>query len=111
MDHIDSTQLSQIFDLLGRDIHDRIEIHIAGSVPTLIRGLTARPTDDINLVDEVPIEIRPQRAVLRKIESEFGLKLGHVQSHYLPTGWRDRGDGWVSLADFVFMSSTSTTSS
>jgi hypothetical protein len=28
--------------------------------------------------------------VLRKIEADFGLKLGHVQSHYLPTHWRDR---------------------
>jgi len=90
VDRIDSTQLSQIFDLLGRDIHDQIEIHIAGSVPTLIKGLTARPTDDVDLVDEVPVEIRRQRAVLRKIETEFGLKLGHVQSHYLPARWHNR---------------------
>ena len=90
VDHIDSTRLSQIFELLGRAIHERIEIHIAGSVPTLIKGLTARPTDDIDLVDEVPAEIRRQRPILRKIETEFGLKLGHVQSHYLPAHWRDR---------------------
>jgi Nucleotidyltransferase of unknown function (DUF6036) len=90
VDSIDSTQLSQIFELLGRSIHGRIEIHIAGSVPTLIKGLTARPTDDIDLVDEVPAEIRRQRDALRKIETEFGLKLGHVQSHYLPVRWRDR---------------------
>jgi hypothetical protein len=77
---VDSTQLSQIFDLMGRAIHDRVEIHIAGSVPTLIKGLTARPTDDIGLVDEVPAEIRRQQAVLGQIETEFGLKLGHVQS-------------------------------
>ena len=90
VDSIDSTQLGQIFDLLGRGIHGRVEIHIAGSIPTLIKGLTARPTDDIDLVDEVPEEIRRQRDVLRKIETDFGLKLGHVQSHYLPAHWRDR---------------------
>jgi hypothetical protein len=90
VDSIDSTQLSQIFDLLGRGIHGRVEIHIAGSVPTLIKGLTARPTDDIDLVDEVPAEIRRQRDVLQQIETEFGLKLGHVQSHYLPARWRER---------------------
>jgi hypothetical protein len=90
VDSIDLTQLRQIFDLLGRGIHGRIEIHIAGSVPTLIKGLTARPTDDIDLVDEVPEEIRHQRDVLRRIETEFGLKLGHVQSHYLPLHWRVR---------------------
>ncbi len=97
VDGIDSTLLSQVFELLGRNIHGRVEIHIAGSVPTLIKGLTARPTDDINLVDEVPQEIRRQRDVLRKIEDEFGLKLGHVQSHYLPPHWRDRRQ---SLGDF-----------
>jgi len=41
-------------------------------------------------VDEVPAEIRKQRAVLRKIQSDYGLSLGHVQSHYLPIGWQDR---------------------
>ena len=97
VDSIDSTRLSRIFDLLGRGIHGRVEIHIAGSIPTLIKGLTARPTGDIDFVDEVPAEIRRQRDVLRKIETEFGLKLGHVQSHYLPAHWRDRRQ-W--LGDF-----------
>ncbi len=97
VDGIDSTQLRQIFELLGRNIHGRVEVHIAGSVPTLIKGLTARPTDDIDLVDEVPQEIRRQRDVLRQIEDDFGLKLGHVQSHYLPPHWRDRRQ-W--LGDF-----------
>ena len=67
-----------------------MEVHIAGSIPTLIKGLTARPTDDIDFVDEVPPEIRRQRSVLRQIQAEFGLKLGHVQSHDLPARWRDR---------------------
>jgi hypothetical protein len=97
VDSVDSTQLRQIFESLGRDIHDRTEIHIAGSVPTLIKGLTARPTDDIDLVDEVPEAIRRQRDVLQEIETEFGLRLGHVQSHYLPPHWRDRRQ-W--LGDF-----------
>jgi hypothetical protein len=79
-----------VFEILGRAIHGPIEVHIAGSVPTLIKGLTFRPTDDISLVDEVPPEIRRQRSLLRQIAAEFGLKLGHVQSHYLPANWRDR---------------------
>ncbi len=90
VDSIDSTQLSQIFEMLGRGIHGQVEVHIAGSIPTLIKGLTARPTIDIDFVDEVPAEIRSQRAVLRRIETEFGLKLTHAQSHYLPAHWRDR---------------------
>ena len=87
---IDSDQVRQIFDLLGRAIHGPIEVHIAGSIPTLIKGLTARPTGDIDFVDEVPAEVRRQRTVLRKIQTEFGLKFGHVQSHYLPAHWQDR---------------------
>jgi hypothetical protein len=90
VDRIDSTQLNQIFDLLGRGIHGPVEVHIAGSIPTLIKGLTARPTIDIDFVDEVPVEIRRQRAVLRTIATDFGLKMGHVQSHYLPAHWQNR---------------------
>jgi Nucleotidyltransferase of unknown function (DUF6036) len=87
---IGSTEIKQIFDLLGRKIHDRIEVAIAGSIPTLIQGMTARPTADIDFVNEVPLEIRRQRAVVKKIEDEYGLKLTHVQSHYLPTHWEQR---------------------
>jgi hypothetical protein len=90
VDTIDFTRLSRIFDLLGRAVHGPVEVHIAGSIPTLIKGLTVRPTGDIDFVDTVPEEVRRQRTVLRKIETEFGLKLGHVKSHYLPAHWQNR---------------------
>jgi hypothetical protein len=90
VDSIDLTRISRIFDLLGRAIQGPVEVHIAGSIPTLIKGLTARPTGDIDFVDEVPAEVRRQRTVLRKIQADFGLKLGHVQSHYLPAHWQNR---------------------
>ncbi len=90
VDSIGSAQIRQIFDMLGRRIHEPLEVHIAGSIPTLIKGLTSRPTAAIDFVDEVPLEIRRQRAVLRKIELEFGLTLGHVQAHYLPANWESR---------------------
>ena len=87
---IGSPEIHQIFELLGRAVHGTIDVHIAGSIPTLINGLTARPTEGIDFVDEVPAELRRQRALLRTIQSEFGLTLGHVQSHYLPAHWHDR---------------------
>jgi hypothetical protein len=87
VDSIGEIQVKQIFALLGQQIHDRIEVYVAGSIPTLIEGLTARPTEDIDIVDEVPAAIRKQRAVLRKVENDYGLRLGHVQSHDLPSGW------------------------
>ena len=55
VDSIDSPQLRQIFEMLGRQVHGPVEVHIAGSIPTLIKGLTSRPTADINFVDEVPL--------------------------------------------------------
>jgi hypothetical protein len=94
---ISATQIKQILDLLGQAINRRLEINIAGSIPTLIKGLTARPTGDIDLVNEVPAEIRKQSALLKKIQSEYGLTLGHVQSHYLPANWESRRQ---SLGDF-----------
>lgn len=90
VDSIGATQVKQIFSLLGQNISPRIEVHVAGSIPTLIQGLTARPTADIDLVDEVPAAIRSQRKVLRKIQEDYGLILGHVQSHYRPAHWKER---------------------
>jgi hypothetical protein len=90
VDNIGEIQIRQIFTLLGQPIHERVEIYLAGSIPTLIGGLTARPTEDIDLVNEVPAEIRKQRTLLRKIENDYGLVLGHMQSHYLPDGWQKR---------------------
>src|SRR5947208_689578 len=57
---------------------------------TLVKGLTYRPTDDIDFVNEVPPEIRSQRTAISQVRAEFGLTLGHVQSHYLPANWINR---------------------
>jgi hypothetical protein len=77
-------QVEQVFELLGANVRPRIEVDVAGSIPTLLEGLTSRPTDDIDFVDAVPAEMRKQRAVLKQIKEKFGLVLGHVQAHYLP---------------------------
>lgn len=90
VDNIGEKQVKQIFSLLGQNVHERIEVYLAGSVPTLMEGFTARPTEGIDIVDEVPAVIRKQQALLRKIENDYGLRLGHVQSHYLPSGWLNR---------------------
>jgi hypothetical protein len=87
---LSNDRLERIFELLGQRIYDRVEVHIAGSAPTLVEGLTSRPTDDIDFVNEVPAEIRSQRATLDQIKDKFGLTFGHVQSHYLPANWRNR---------------------
>jgi hypothetical protein len=90
VESIGALEVSQIFELLGRGVRGPVEVHVAGSIPTLIQGLTARPTADIAIVDEVPAAIRGQRATLQKIEADYGLAVGHVQSHYLPANWQQR---------------------
>ncbi|HEY9868409.1 MAG TPA: DUF6036 family nucleotidyltransferase, partial [Candidatus Obscuribacterales bacterium] len=87
---IKKTELEQVLELLGRNIQHPVEAYIAGSVPTLVAGLTFRPTDGIDFVDEVPAEIREQRETLGRVEVRYGLTVGHVQSHYLPANWRNR---------------------
>lgn len=56
-----------------------------------------RRTEDIDLVDELPAEIRSQHALLDRLEARYGLHLTHFQSHYLPDGWNQR---LVSLGRF-----------
>ncbi len=88
--NIKRNELEQVFELLGRNIRKPLEVCIAGSIPALISELTARPTDDIDFIDEVPSEIREQRETLKQIAQKYGLTLGHVQSHYLPSNWQSR---------------------
>jgi hypothetical protein len=83
-------QIEQILELLGQRIYERLEINIAGSIPTLLEGLTFRPTDHIDFVNEVPQEIRRQKAAVDQIKNEFSLRLGHVHSRYFPANWMSR---------------------
>jgi Nucleotidyltransferase of unknown function (DUF6036) len=87
---IKSEVVERIFELLGQSVPERVEVHIAGSIPTLIKGLTFRPTQDIDFVNEVPQQIRRQRDILKRIDESYGLSMGHVQSHYLPANWQNR---------------------
>src|SRR5437588_7700760 len=49
-----------------------------------------RSTEDIDVVDEVPEEIRIQHQLLAELKKRFGLALTHFQRHYLPMGWENR---------------------
>src|SRR5262249_42540960 len=52
-----------------------------------------RATEDIDVVNEVPDEIRSQHKLLNDLRKRFGLQLTHFQSHYLPSGWEKRVHG------------------
>src|SRR5947209_617355 len=53
-------------------------------------GYLSRPTEDIDVVDEVPKELREQHALLSELKDRYGLELAHFQQHYLPMRWQDR---------------------
>ena len=49
-----------------------------------------RPTEDIDIVDEVPVDLRSQHELLKSLSDVFSLQLIQFQSHYLPSGWHSR---------------------
>jgi hypothetical protein len=63
---------------------------IGGAIAVILDGHLARHTEDIDVVDEVPSELRGQHEFLEEIARRYGLRLTHFQSHYLPSGWDAR---------------------
>jgi hypothetical protein len=50
----------------------------------------SRSTQDIDIVDEVPAEVREQHQLLSRLAKRYGPQLTHFQSHFLPAGWEAR---------------------
>jgi hypothetical protein len=71
-------------------------LRIGGAIALILPGYLARATQDIDVVDEVPAEIRARRPLLDQLARRYGLHLTHFQSHYhyLPSGWEDRLHSW-----------------
>jgi hypothetical protein len=66
------------------------DLYIGGSIALILAGRLSRHTEDIDLVDEIPASIRSQPQMLDELARVHDIYLAHFQSHYLPTGWRDR---------------------
>ena len=56
----------------------------------ILNGYLQRATEDIDIVDELPANLRTQYQFLQELEAQYGLQLTHFQSHYLPAGWEQR---------------------
>ena len=82
--------LETMFRLLGREVRRPVTLTVGGSVALTLRQLLSRETDDVDVVDELPPEIRNDHAVLNGLVDRFGLRLTHFGSHYLPEGWVNR---------------------
>lgn len=90
MEKTDPDDVRQFFTYLGNKLPRSVRIDVAGAIALILPGYICRHTEDVDVVGEVPIEIRDNHALMDTLEASFGLKLGHVQSHYVPTGWQNR---------------------
>ena len=82
--------LIEFFRTLSRHIRQPTQLIVGGSVALMLSGLLSRQTDDVDVVNEIPAELRAKHDVLEQLVERFGLKLAHFQSHYLPRGWQRR---------------------
>jgi hypothetical protein len=90
VDAITPTTIQRYFRELSGHVHRPIRLVIGGSVALILEGYLARGTEDIDVVDEVPAELRQQHVLLERLQTTYGLQLTHFQSHFLPSGWEGR---------------------
>ena len=90
MDVIKPETIQEYFRDLSRHVRRPLRIAVGGSAALIVPGLLSRPTEDIDIVDEVPKELREQHALLDELKTRYGLELAHFQQHYLPMRWQDR---------------------
>jgi hypothetical protein len=82
--------LRRFFRDLSTHLSRPVRLQVGGSAALILPGCLRRATDDIDLVDEVPPEIRSLHTVLQELRKRYGFHLAHFQSHYLPEGWELR---------------------
>jgi hypothetical protein len=106
VDAIRPDKILSYFNDLATHIRQPTHLVVGGAIPLIMAGHLLRKTEDIDVVDEVPANIRTEYKLLEELEDQYGLQLTHFQSHYLPTGWEQRlqslgtfGPLQVSLVD------------
>jgi hypothetical protein len=90
MEKTDPEDIRAYLRAIGSHLHRGARIHIGGSASLLLSDFLTRHTEDIDVVDEVPEEIRNSHRLLEQLEKTYALHIAHFQSHYLPTGWESR---------------------
>ncbi len=82
--------IRQFLRELGGQLHRQLLLHIGGSGALILLGYLSRKTQDLDVVDEIPAEIRYLRSFLDQLMQRYRLQLAHFQSHFLPKGWEKR---------------------
>lgn len=82
--------IRQFLRELGWHVHKPTRIDVGGSIALIMKDFLARRTEDMDVVDEVPADLRNQHKLLHELKERYGLELAHFQRHYLPKGWENR---------------------
>jgi hypothetical protein len=90
VDVVQPETIHQFLRDLSQHVIKPTRLVIGGSGALMLLGHLTRNTEDIDIVDEIPAEIRAQHALIPQLADRYGLHLAHFQSHYLPTGWETR---------------------
>ena len=90
MDTTKPETIQQFLRELGDHLPRPIQLQIGGSGALILVGSLSRRTEDLDVVDEVPSDIRAQHELLNDLAGRYGLRLAHFQSRYLPSGWNSR---------------------
>ncbi|MFN4258331.1 MAG: DUF6036 family nucleotidyltransferase [Gemmataceae bacterium] len=105
--------IRQFLRELSLHVQKPTPLYIGGSSALILPSYLSRPTQSLDIVGEIPPEIRSQYQILDELSQRYRLQLTHFQSHYLPTGWQERlhsleplGKLQVSLVDVydIFLS-------
>jgi hypothetical protein len=75
---------------IGMTLHQPVRIDVGGAIALILSGHLSRHTEDVDIVGDVPAEIRTKHALLEALHKRYGLEVGHVQTHYFPAGWEQR---------------------
>jgi hypothetical protein len=89
MDKTRVEEMKEYLRELGTSVQRPLRVFV-DSAALILQGYISRRTDDVDIIDEVAPELRSQHQLLARLKSRYGLMLGHVQSHYFPSGWESR---------------------
>ncbi len=84
---------------LGGHLNRPTKVFVGGSIALILPGLLSRATIDIDVVDEVPAELRAQHSLLQTLKERYGFVIAHFQRHYLPMGWENRVHFYESFGE------------
>jgi hypothetical protein len=90
---VDTTKpdtIRQLFRELAGNLHKPVTLYVGGSIALILPEYLSRSTQDIDIVDEIPPDIRSLHKQLDALMQRYRLQLTHFQSHYLPSGWQNR---------------------